>query len=535
MQDESKVNHLYDSVLTGEMLFQKSITPMMIVDTTRTIIKANNRFCDMFGYALKEIVGKKTVILTPTGEHFSRYAKAFEETRDGSIESNELLYKKSDGSLFWVKLTGMPLETEAGNFVIWSFDDISEEVSTREELEKSYKELEAMKEKAERSDQAKSNFLANMSHEIRTPMNAIIGLSNLTLNTELTRIQHDYLTKIEGAAVSLLGIINDILDSSKIEAGKLQIEKVSFSLDDLLKKLRSLVSIDAENKGLSFEIEIDSRVPRHLVGDPMRLGQILINLVGNAIKFTEAGQVLVRVQEQTSAENTGDDEQTRLHFEVIDSGIGISPEHKEKLFQAFNQADGSTTRKYGGTGLGLNISKSLVEMMGGSISVTSEPGKGSCFSFTVCLAKEAPVKPKNQQAASDTNQSTEGAFQGTQVLLVEDNKVNQTVAIALLKSQGIDVVLAENGKEAVEAAMGTTGFDAILMDIQMPEMDGYQAMKLIRETYSSQELPIIAMTAYAMEQEKQKCLDAGADDIVTKPILPEILFAALSKWIAQNR
>ncbi|WED23378.1 AAA family ATPase [Vibrio sp. JC009] len=413
------------------------------------------------------------------------------------------------------------------------YTQLEERVQLRtSELEISNQQLEIARDKAEDAAKAKSAFLANMSHEIRTPMNAIIGLTNLTLKTELDGVQRDYLSKIEGAADSLLSIINDILDFSKIEAGKVEIENVEFSLNDVLKKLYDLFSLKTEEKGLGFEIEIASGTSRELLGDPMRLGQVLVNLVGNAVKFTKTGKILVRVKEQKVVLNSAG-EQAELLFEVIDTGIGITQEQQEKLFHAFEQVDSSTTRKFGGTGLGLTISHALVEMMGGSVSVSSEPGKGSRFSFTARLTR---ATSKTGQATSEARNKEPDINQlnGRRVLLVEDNKVNQMVAEALLKSQGIEVVVAENGRIAVDTVRNNAPFDTILMDIQLPEMDGYQATRHIREIWSESELPIIAMTAHAMDQEKQKCLDAGMNDHIGKPIVPQALFATLAKWIKNH-
>ncbi|WED24450.1 ATP-binding protein [Vibrio sp. JC009] len=415
--------------------------------------------------------------------------------------------------------------------------DITSELAiTNQQLELSNLQLEKARQKAEEAVRTKSAFLANMSHEIRTPMNAIIGLSGLTLKTGLDTVQQDYLQKIEGAANSLLGIIDDVLDFSKIEADKLKLEQVAFSLDDVMKKLYDLFSLKTESKGLMFEIEVEPGIGRSFVGDPLRLGQILTNLVANAVKFTETGQILVRVAEEKTIALPGKD-RVELRFEVIDSGIGIPTDRKEKLFQAFDQVDSSTTRKYGGTGLGLSISKKLVQMMGGTIWVTSELGKGSCFSFTAGFTRVAEKQPaeSDQTDAKHSPESIESALKGTKVLLVEDNEVNQMVAKALLKSQGIEVTLAANGKIALDLLQEDSLFDAVLMDIQMPEMDGYTTTRQIRVNDRHKNLPIIAMTAHAMEQEKQKCLEVGMNDHIGKPIIPDNLFATLANWISLDK
>ena len=503
-------------------------------DEKLNVITANSKFMELLKFPKDRF---------PPGTNLSeffRYNAERGEYGPGDIEQQvqeriELARKfephhfertRPDGMV--IDIRGNPLPDRSG--FVTTYSDVTQQKRAEQALREA-------KLAAEEANRAKSSFLANMSHEIRTPLNAIVGLTGLALKTDLTEQQADYLTKVDMSSHALLGLIDDILDFSKIEAGKMEIEAVAFNLDDVMENLSTMTTARAGTKPLDIQFHIDPSVPKNLKGDPLRLGQVLINLTANAIKFTEKGKVVVNVLPAPSPA-AGIAEKRMLRFEVTDTGIGMSRDQIGKLFQPFTQADISTTRQFGGTGLGLAISHSLVTMMGGEIGVDSTEGKGSTFWFTAevtvlpaDLTEDAASthRPKPKDARSDALKR----IAGLRVLLVEDNEINQQVAREFLGLAGVTVDIASNGKIAI-AMVAETPYDAILMDVQMPLMDGYQATEIIRSDSRYNDLPIIAMTAHAMQSEREKCLAVGMNDHVTKPIDPDRLYVALATWTARS-
>ena len=639
---------------------EQSPATVVITDTDGIIEYVNPMFCEKTGYFSEEVIGEHTRILKSGETSRETYQELWETLGSGRTWRGEFVTRKKNGKRFWESAAISPIRANDGT--ISHYMAVKEDISERKKFEK---KLQDATDAAEMASQAKSDFLANMSHEIRTPMNAVIGLSHLALQTDLSTKQKDYLEKIQSSATALLRIINDILDFSKIEAGRLEVEETDFRLDDVIDQVCALVTLKAEEKGLEVLVSRGVEVPAYLKGDSLRIGQILTNLAGNAVKFTESGEILIAVVLESKNE-----ENALLRFSVTDTGIGLTEEQISKLFESFSQGDESTTRKYGGTGLGLAISKRLIEMMGGEIGVESTPGKGSTFYFTVRLGivadqppedavgrdlsgmralvaddrvtarqilgetlegfglsvttvasgdealheieeacdnqpydfalidwkmpgldgietlrrvKDSPdIAPKpacalvtaygrEEAIAAAEDLGTVEVFSkpvgpstlfdglqkaiglpgvirrravhapardveairgilGARVLLVEDNAINQQVAQELLEECGLAVTTADNGRLALEA-LQREPFDIVLMDVQMPEMDGYEATKKIRADNRLDGLPVIAMTAHALASDRDRCLAAGMDDHITKPIDPDTLFAALVRWI----
>ncbi len=643
---------LRDSEERYRVAIESSNLGVAILKGNRHIF-VNQKFADMFGYRRpQELIGRPlSHFVHPDDLPLVMNMAKRRQHQENLPTTYEFRGLRRDGTIIDVEVSAA-VTTYGGQTVSLAFlNDITARKQAEEELRKA-------RAAADAASRAKSEFLANMSHEIRTPMNAIIGMTDLALMTELTPEQRGYLESVKVSADSLLELLNDILDFSKIEAGRLKLEEIEFALDELLDSTLKTMAVKAHEKGLELVGHLAPQVPRMIVGDPHRLRQVLVNLVGNAIKFTEKGEVLLQVEEESQ-----DQDSLVLHLSVHDTGIGIPSEKLERIFKRFRQADGSTTRRFGGTGLGTTISKQLVEMMGGRIWAESTPGQGSIFHFTIRARKvqaepspaqssrlpvegcrvlivddnatnrfileetvsswgmvplavpsgpsalqkleeaqeqgrgfdlaitdiqmpdmdghelarrihqlpawrrlpiiflsslgqqisseephslylEKPVSRKKLQEAiwhqlgqaqsrkEDAPPSAPSrehvSARGLDILLVEDNLINQKLAVSLLEKRGYRVEVAENGRKALEA-WASRSFDLILMDVQMPEMDGLEAARRIRqrEGQSGGHIPIVAMTAHAMEDDRQRCLEAGMDEVITKPISPQTLYAAV--------
>ncbi|MEO6276239.1 response regulator [Roseateles sp.] len=456
-----------------------------------------------------------------------------------------------DGAERWIYGNAIP-QREADGGMLWHgfLTDISRQRRDALELERYRHHLEELVEArtaelaeasqaAQAASLAKSAFLANMSHEIRTPMNAIIGLTYLAQSDAVEPVQQQRLQKVANAAEHLLSVINNVLDFSKIEAGKVQLEQRPFTVDEVLDNIANMTTQAAAAKRLRVETDIAPELSgRVLLGDPQRIAEVLLNFAGNAVKFTETGfvRLAVRLDGEPTAANTGTS--LPLRFEVQDSGIGIAAEAQPRLFRDFEQADSSTTRRYGGTGLGLAICRRLAQLMGGRVGVDSELGSGSCFWFA--LTVDAPARALAAPAIQARPHSVRERLaelarsQPLRILLAEDNAVNQEVAVALLGSAGLTVDVAADGQQAVDM-MRAGDYALVLMDVQMPVMDGLDATRAIRRLPQGAELPILAMTANAFDEERQRCLDAGMDDHVAKPVVAEQLFATLYDWLSGTR
>ncbi len=544
-----------DALRQGEQRLQEIIQMMPIglyIKDKDSRMLLMNRACEQqFGYRFGELNNGDTTAFHAPEEVAAMRAKDLEAFAQRSlIDYEESIWNPALGQSRQLRTFKKPVFDAHGapDYLICMAIDISDSKANEralrelnehleERVAQRTAQLEEARQQAEEASAAKGQFLAKMSHEIRTPMNGVIGMAYLALKTELEPRQRDYLEKIRFAGEHLLRIIDDILDISKIEAGKLEIEDVDFSLDHVIQTLTTVVAPKAASRGLRLSFEIDPALPPVLRGDPLRLGQVLINYVNNAIKFSEQGSIEVSVKQLLA-----DEEACLLRFEVRDHGIGLSEAEQGKLFQAFQQADTAITREYGGTGLGLAICKQLAQLMGGEVGVQSKPGEGSTFWFTARLGVSPRGLPDvinevNAAAAAllDSARSTAAmsALKDARILLVEDNTFNQQIALEMLEEAGSSVCLANNGAEALDL-LHQADFDCVLMDVQMPLMDGLEATRRIRADPALASTRVLAMTATATKDDRERCLQAGMDDFIAKPIQPALMYQKIASWLPER-
>ena len=511
----------------------------VIIHEQGVILECNHELSEITGFNYDELIGMNGLkLIAPESLDI-----VLTNIRSGYDKGYEVSGLRKDGSAYPLAIRGKNAHFQGRDVRVIEFRDISERKAAELELEKYRDHLETLveertaalsiaKELAETANRAKSQFLANMSHELRTPMNAIMGMTNMALRrTEDPKLK-DQLGKIDHASRHLLSIINDVLDISKIEAERLLLESVNFRFGEVLKNIHGLTADRAAEKNLKFRIDLAPELTQlALLGDPLRLAQIILNFAGNAIKFTEQGSITMHARILEDSE-----QQVLIRCEVIDTGIGIAPEIQTRLFTAFEQADGSMTRKYGGTGLGLAINKRLAKLMGGDVGLDSVEGQGSTFWFTARLAKasaDAAVLPATGATTISAEAQLKTRYAGTLILLVEDEPINQEVSCGLLEDIGLSVDLAEDGLQALEMAKNTR-YRLILMDMQMPNLNGVDATKAIRQLPGYAHSPILAMTANAFDEDRQVCIAAGMNDHIGKPVNPENLYETLLKWLAQR-
>lgn len=525
---------LADSKELFKTVFNNSAVAIIVTDKDQNIIAWNPFAEKVLDMGREELFNRPVSQLYPPDEW--KRLKAFHVHKKGVVSDIETMVLKKDGSILDVSLSLSVVKDIQGEAVgsIGIMRDVSIQKKTQTML------LEA-KKVAEAASQAKTMFLANMSHEVRTPMNTILGMVDLTLDTELTTEQRDNLLTVKNAADILLSLLNDILDLSRVEAGKIQLESIEINVERIVRSVCKTMDILARNKGLKLQWVVDEAVPDMVKGDPVRIRQILVNLINNAIKFTKEGNIQVEVKVDLKEED-----KCELRFSVADEGVGIDKDNQKKIFEVFTQADVSTTRQFGGTGLGLSICKRLLELMGGRIWVESEKGRGSIFYFVVpyAIVKKEEV-PEALQEESIESQLMEQISKKKQpeevrekkedlhILLAEDNLVNQKMTQKVLEKKGWKIAVANNGREVLDI-FEKEAFDLILMDALMPVMDGLEATRKVRqmEQGSGKRIPIVALTARVMAGDRKKCLDSGMDGYVSKPIDRAQLYEVIQSFFA---
>lgn len=542
LRDVTREKAYQDELSMLSVVASSTSNLVVITDNQGLIDWVNPAFERRTGFTLAEVRGRKPGwFLQGPGtdqEAVNRIRRAIHDRR--SI-SEELLNYTKDGEPYWIEVNLTPVIGEDGRLERYISLQADTTERKRHEQEMQHQkaaledrvisrtaELARAKEQAESATDAKSAFVANMSHEIRTPLNAIVGFSRLLAGTSLEPKQRDYVEKTERAAEVLMRTVNDVLDFSKIEAGAVELEAAPFAVVEVVHNVEAVVGSIARGKGLSFSVTVERPVPEVVVGDALRLEQVLLNLAGNAVKFTHRGSIDITVGLESSTP-----EAVVLRFRVSDTGIGLSDTQIDRLFRAFSQADTSTSRKYGGTGLGLTISERLVALMGGSIDITSIEGAGSTFSFAVRFGiASGPASTRTYVPGASS--SPRVSLAGVRLLVAEDNEFNQQVAKELLEAVGAHVDVVDQGQAVLDLLATGARYDAVLMDVQMPGMDGLEATRRLRAMAEFAHLPIIAMTANAMAEDQQACLAAGMDDFESKPIDPQRLYMTVARHLPEG-
>ena len=520
--------------LTEQILDQLPI-PVFLKDREGRFVRFNRQFQEFYQRTRAQLMGARIEDFTSAGWAAVTQQEDEQAWRSGVMVSSERRVTQVDPPIDLV-VNRIVITTGGQSYLLGFSIDVSEQRAARDAMQRAV-------ESAQAASRAKSEFLANMSHEIRTPMNGILGMTELVLESTLDSQQRDDIALVKASADSLLTIVNDILDFSKIEAGKLDLEEVPFDLRKLVRQTIRAMALPAQQKGLLLRCTVPPHLPRMVKGDPGRLRQVLVNLLGNAIKFTQQGSVTLALA--TGAETQ---DSCAIEFAVSDTGIGIPFDKQKLIFEAFSQVDGSTTRQFGGTGLGLTICRRLVILMQGDIALESVPGIGSTFRFSVPLQHsfvQPPADDNDTAQASETpalalaplafEEEDERSGSGLRILLAEDNPVNQRLALRLLQKMGHRITLVDNGADALERTM-QGGHDLVLMDVQMPELDGLSATRRIRQWEAAHggHVPIVAMTARAMQGDRERCLEAGMDDYLSKPIDSERLRQLVSKFHVEH-